>query len=245
MLNKFVFAACALALSTSPVLADHHKGPMGPPPAGIMIPLPPGLMMPPPEEGPEKLADFVLAHLDEDGDGTISRDELLAAMKGGMPHSGGDDGEGDHHDGYMAGISEGDEGLESLPQPDECGETLSTTERSPIAEGVSCGGSDSVGNQLNRTVCNVAPYNSSAISLPEGRAADCFRITAIKGHNITFEIIKEADGSVIFDTSMGKAAFDTLVLIGEPGDTVYRINLTGADEADASVTLEFIDHPTF
>ena len=44
---------------------------------------------------------------------------------------------------------------------------------------------------------------------------------------------------------MGKAAFDTLVLIGEPGDTVYRINLTGADEADASVTLEFIDHPTF
>ena len=269
MLNKFVFAACALALSTSPVLADHHKGPMGPPPAGIMIPLPPGLMMPPPEEGPEKLADFVLAHLDEDGDGTISRDELLAAMKGGMPHhdggdggkmggfskddeardsmphSGGDDGEGDHHDGDMAGISAGDEGLESLPQPDECGETLSTTERSPIAEGVSCGGSDSVGNQLNRTVCNVAPYNSSAISLPEGRAADCFRIAAIKGHNITFEIIKEADGSVIFDTSMGKAAFDTLVLIGEPGDTVYRINLTGADEADASVTLEFIDHPTF
>ena len=64
--------------------------------------------------------------------------------------------------------------------------------------------------------------------MPEGRAADCFRIAAIKGNNITFEIVKESDGSVIFDTSMGKTAIDTLVLIGEPGDTVYRINLTGA-----------------
>ena len=54
-----------------------------------------------------------------------------------------------------------------------------------------------------------------------------------------------SEGCVIFDTSMGKTAFDTQVLIGEPGDTVYRINLTGADEADASVTLDFIDHPMF
>jgi len=26
---------------------------------------------------------------------------------------------------------------------------------------------------------------------------------------------------------------------------VYRINLLSADEADASITVEFIDHPTF
>ena len=242
MLNKVIFAACALALSTSPLLAGHHKGPMGPPPAGIMIPLPGGAMMPPPEEGPDKLADFVLDHLDKDGDEKISKDELLDALKGGMPHHG--DGDGDS-DGEMSGISEGDEGLESLPHPEECGETLTSSEMGPIAEGVSCGSSDSVGNQLNRTVCNVAPYNSNVISMPEGRAADCFRIAAIKGNNITFEIVKESDGSVIFDTSMGTTAFDRLVLIGEPGDTVYRINLTGADEADASVTLEFIDQPMF
>ena len=244
MLNKVIFAACALALSTNPLLAGHHKGPMGPPPAGIMIPLPAGAMMPAPEEGPDKLADFVLDHLDKDGDGKISKDELLDALKGGMPHHGDSDGDSDG-DSEMSGISEGDEGLESLPHPEECGETLTSSEMGPIAEGVSCGSSDSVGNQLNRTVCNLAPYNSNAISMPEGRAADCFRIAAIKGNNITFEIVKESDGSVIFDTSMGTIAFDRLVLIGEPGDTVYRINLTGADEADASVTLEFIDHPMF
>ena len=244
MLNKVIFAACALALSTSPLLAGHHKGPMGPPPAGIMIPLPGGAMMPAPEEGPDKLADFVFDHLDKDGDEKISKDELRDVLKDGMPHHGDGDSDGDS-DGEMSGISEGDEGLESLPHPEECGETLTSSEMGPIAEGVSCGSSDSVGNQLNRTVCNLAPYNSNAISMPEGRAADCFRIAAIKGNNITFEIVKESDGSVIFDTSMGTTAFDRLVLIGEPGDTVYRINLTGADEADASVTLEFIDHPMF
>jgi hypothetical protein len=152
---------------------------------------------------------------------------------------------GNYRRSRQSRISEGDEGLESLPHPEECGETLTSSEMGPIAEGVSCGSSDSVGNQLNRTVCNVAPYNSNVISMPEGRAADCFRIAALKGNNITFEIVKESDGSVIFDTSMGTIAFDRLVLIGEPGDTVYRINLTGADEADASVTLEFIDHPMF
>ena len=152
---------------------------------------------------------------------------------------------GNYRRSRQSRISEGDEGLESLPHPEECGETLTSSEMGPIAEGVSCGSSDSVGNQLNRTVCNVTPYNSNVISMPEGRAADCFRIAALKGNNITFEIVKESDGSVIFDTSMGTIAFDRLVLIGEPGDTVYRINLTGADEADASVTLEFIDHPMF
>ena len=241
MFNKIVLAACALALSTGPVIADHHEGPAGPPPAALMIPLPPDAMLPPPEEGPEKLVDFAFAHLDKDGDGKISREELLDALMGGMHPGHGSDDDG----GETAGISEGDEGLESLPHPDECGEALSSDELGPVATGVSCGGSDSVGNQLNRTVCNVAPYNSNAISLPEGRAADCFRIAAIKGHHITFEIVKEDDGTVVFDTSMGKEAFDRLVLTGEPGGTVYRINMTGADETDASITLEFIDHPMF
>jgi len=31
----------------------------------------------------------------------------------------------------------------------------------------------------------------------------------------------------------------------EPGDTVYRINLISADEPDASITVEHIDHPQF
>ena len=60
MFNKIVLAACALALSTGPVIADHHEGPAGPPPAALMIPLPPDAMLPPPVEGPEKLVDLPL-----------------------------------------------------------------------------------------------------------------------------------------------------------------------------------------
>ena len=149
------------------------------------------------------------------------------------------DGDGVH------GISEGDEGLEGLHYPAECGEDLSESELGPVATNVSCGTSESEGNQVQRTVCNVGPYNSAAISLPSERAADCFRIAAIKGNNIAFEIVNEDDGMVLFDMSMGKEAVDRLVLTGGPDGAVCRINLLSADEADASITVEFIDHPTF
>ena len=49
----------------------------------------------------------------------------------------------------------------------------------------------------------------------------------------------------MFNTSMGKTAFDTLVLTGGPGGTVYQIKLVSADETDARITVRFIDHPTF
>ena len=48
----------------------------------------------------------------------------------------------------------------------------------------------------------------------------------------------------MYHTSMGKTTYDTLVLTGGPGGTVYRIKLLGADETDARITLEFIDHRT-
>ena len=272
MFKLLVLAGSVLAFTAKPAMADGHAGghmEMEPPP-GIFIPIPPDVELPPPEDGPEMFVEFAMSFLDKDGDGVISHEELMEALMAGMHHDGdgmhhdGDgthhDGEGMHHDGEgmhhdgdgmhhdgeeVHGISEGDEGLEGLPYPAECGEDLSESELGPVATNVSCGTSESEGNQVHRTVCNVSPYDSAAISLPSERAADCFRIAAIKGNNIAFEIVNEDDGTVLFDMSMGKEAFDQLVLTGGPDGAVYRINLLGADEADASITVEFIDHPTF
>jgi len=204
----------------------------------------------------EELMEALMAGMHHDGEGTHHDGEGTHHDGEGTHHDGegmhhdGDgmhhDGDGMHHDGEeVHGISEGDEGLEGLPYPAECGEDLSESELGPVATNVSCGTSESEGNQVHRTVCNVSPYDSAAISLPSERAADCFRIAAIKGNNIAFEIVNEDDGTVLFDMSMGKEAFDQLVLTGGPDGAVYRINLLGADEADASITVEFIDHPTF
>lgn len=247
MFKLLVLAGSVLAFAAAPAMAGGHMK-MEPPP-GIFIPIPPDVELPPPEDGPEKFVEFAMMFLDKDGDGVISHEELMEALMVGM-HHGGDgthyDGDGMHHDGdEVHGISEGDEGLEGLPYPAECGEDLSESELGPVATNVSCGTSESEGNQVQRTVCNVGPYNSAAISLPSERAADCFRIAAIKGNNIAFEIVNEDDGTVLFDMSMGKEAFDRLVLTGGPDGAVYRINLLSADEADASITVEFIDHPTF
>ena len=254
MFKLLVLAGSVLAFAAAPAMAGGHMK-MEPPP-GIFIPIPPDVELPPPEDGPEMFVEFAMSFLDKDGDGVISHEELMEALMAGM-HHGGDgthhDGEGMHHDGdgmhhdgeEVHGISEGDEGLEGLPYPAECDEDLSESELGPVATNVSCGTSESEGNQVQRTVCNVGPYNSAAISLPSERAADCFRIAAIKGNNIAFEIVNEDDGTVLFDMSMGKEAFDQLVLTGGPDGAVYRINLLGADEADASITVEFIDHPTF
>ncbi len=251
MFKLLVLAGSVLAFTAAPAMADGHADDhmeMEPPP-GIFIPLPPDVEMPPPEDGPEMFVEFAMSFLDKDGDGVISHEELMEALMAGMHHDGDGthhDGDGMHHDGEeVHGISEGDEGLEGLPYPAECDEDLSESELGPVATNVSCGTSESEGNQVHRTVCNFSPYNLAAISLPSERAADCFRIAAIKGNNIAFEIVNEDDGTVLFDMSMGKEAFDQLVLTGGPDGAVYRINLLGADEADASITVEFIDHPTF
>ena len=242
MLKKLTLITCALAIAAFAVVAEDPPPP--PPMPGLMVPLPDGVMPPPPEAGPEAFDAFladVFALIDENGDGLVSLDELKAWMMKFGPKEPGEDSE----PGEMAGISEGDEGLEGRPYPPECSEDVRNSELLPQGENVACGRSESVGNLLFRTVCNAAPYNTNAISLPEGRAADCFGVEAIKGHNIVFEIVEEATGTVVFDTSMGKTAFDTLVLVGGPGGTVYQIKLVSADEADARITIKFIDHPTF
>ena len=152
----------------------------------------------------------------------------------------GDGGCGDG--GCMGGgISAGMEGTEDLPEPD-CSAATQEAEMSPVAENVSCANSEAVGNLVHRTVCNTDEFRSQAISLPAGRAADCFNVVALRGNNIEFEIVNEADGTVMFHTSMGEEAYKMLVLTGE---AVYHVNLISADEPDAGLTVELIDHPMF
>ena len=106
-----------------------------------------------------------------------------------------------------------------------------------------CSSSESEGNLIFRTICNMPPYDSVAISLPgepDDRAADCFNIEALTG-TVFFEIVNEADGSVAWDVSMGKEAFHMLVL--PPG--TYQIKMLAGSSADAAITVSFIDHPMF
>ena len=247
-MSRFILALSLIGMVTASAIAQPPPRPRPRPHPEMVLAPPPGTEVPRPprQRDPERAKimffDRLFALMDTDGDGTISKEEMLAWLKGvhfGHGPMGG------VSDGPMGGVSEGDEGLEGLLYPDECSAATVTSEMTPQDTNVACSGSESEGNLLHRTVCNMAPYDSQAISVPEGRAVDCFAIAAIKGHNIEFEIIKESDGSQMYHTSMGKATYDTLVLTGEPGGTVYRIKLLSADETDARITLEFIDHPTF
>ena len=252
MKEKLFLIGGALILWSSVSMAQEPPPP--PPPGGGM---PHIVVAPPPEtsgpEGVEMTGDPVVdvpvvvsamfAMMDVDGNGELSREELEAwimhvhipPMMGLGPDGCDDGGCGGE------GVSVGMEGTEDLPEP-ECSFVTQEAEMSPVAENVSCVSSEAVGNLVHRTVCNVDEFRSQAISLPAGRAVDCFDIVALRGNNIEFEIVNEADGTVIFDTSMGAEAFRTLMLTGA---AVYRVNLISADEGDAGLTVEFIDHPMF
>ena len=251
MLSKLMLALIGLALCVPAAdAAEHPEGPHHP---ALMIPLPGEFMHPPPpedEEARKKWFEKAFGALDADGDGVISKEELMAALHKPPHHPDGDgefhhpDGEGefDHSDD---GISAGDEGLTDLPEPPPCDDGVVESELSPQDVDVACASSESVGNLIFRTVCNMDPYRSVAISLPAERAADCFAIEAIRGSGINFEIVEESTGTSMFNTADGTHAFDTLVLTGGPSGTVYRINLLSGDTSDASITIRFIDHPTF
>ena len=267
---KFLATAAAICLGLTFVEAqDEPPPPMPHDVPHVVLGPPPGFEPPDHPEMPEDPAeahemalDLFFQFMDANGNGEIDNAEFRAWLwhfhmpmhegdhpegdhpEGDHPegdHPEGDHPEGDHPEGDMMGVSAGDPGTEGMPEPPMCSDELRDGELGPQAEGVSCPHSDSVGNLVFRTVCNSDPWRSQAISLPAGRAADCFGLEAIAGHHIEFEIVNEADGTPVFHTSMGKEAFDHLVLT----EGVYHINILSADEPDARITVRFIDHPMF
>ena len=140
-------------------------------------------------------------------------------------------------EGGMMGILRAGEGdLAGLNIAPECSDALRESEQLPQAENFPCG--DRQGNLIFRTVCNMPGFEAAAISLPDGRAAGCFVLEALRGE-IGFKIVREDDGMVVYDTSMGKEAFKMLKLDG-PG--VFQIQSTGGSP-DGSVTVKFVDVP--
>jgi len=268
MYVKTIIALLGLAAMSvvSAQATDHH--PQDGPGVGfpnLVIPLPDDFRPPPPpddREGRKEWFADAFGALDQDGDGLISKEEMIAAMqarrqahpegfgpqkdeKFGRPpgdHPKRQEGSGE---GEFEGLSADDPDMADRPQPPPCSEELRASELGVQEENKHCADSESVGNLIFRTVCNDEPYNSEAISLPPNRAADCFDLEAIRGSGITFEIIEESTGNVEFNTIEGKEQFNRLVLTGGPNGTVFRIKLLSGDTPDASVTIRFIDHPTF
>lgn len=253
MIRRLVLLGAVLAMSTSlaqaqdDMMGDHP--PMHPevilaPPEGFEPPsdMPPPPMTDDPEEARAMMLEHFFGFMDADGSGAVDLDEFRfwvrdfrmpppdGMMPGGMH-------DGDMHDGDsgMDGVlREGEGDLADLDIAPECSDELRDSELGPQAEGVPCG--DKEGNLLFRTICNMPGYQSVAISLPDGRAAGCFGLEALRGE-ISFEIIREDDGTVIWDTSMGKDSYRDLKIDG-PG--VYQIKSTGGSP-DGAVTVKFVD----
>lgn len=125
--------------------------------------------------------------------------------------------------------------------PPDCSAELITNEQLPQAENVTCG--SSTGNLLFRTVCNMPGFDSQAISLPDGRDADCFGIESQTPGPVIFTIYPESDPSnIIFDSTRDGLHNIGAVHLGDSG--VYRIDLDEtASVPGAKVTVRFIDHP--
>lgn len=125
--------------------------------------------------------------------------------------------------------------------PPECSAELVNSEMLPQAENVACGSSS--GNLLFRTVCNMAGFDSQAISLPDGRDADCFGIESQTAGVVVFTVYPESDPSnLIFDSTRDGLHNIGAVHLGDTG--VYRIDLDeAASDPGARVTVKFIDHP--
>ncbi|MEE2658683.1 MAG: hypothetical protein VX733_09290 [Candidatus Latescibacterota bacterium] len=244
-----VIAACAvLALGLTSTLAKGEvRSREGEHPPGIFLGPPkdfepPESMEPPqsPEEARKMFIHMMFGAMDTNGDRSIDPDEFMpwvrhVEMPSPPPHiedmhpsKGGDMG-------MMDGILRRDPEMGELPIAPECSDEFVESEMDPQAEGVPC--RDRAGNLVFRTICNMPGYDMQAISLPDGRAAACFGIEALRGE-IGFMIETEG-GEHIWDTTMGKESYMRLKLDG-PG--VFHVKSTGGSP-DGAVSVKFVDAP--
>jgi hypothetical protein len=262
MLRKLTVVCSIMGLSLGVVQAqddmmgDHppmHPGVVLGPPEGFEPPadwtagtMPPPPMPDDPEEARWIILDRFFKLMDADGSGAIEPGEFHAWVRDfHMPPPDGMMGDGDMHNvdmhvrrplhsdmGMMDGVLRARADLHIAP---ECSDDLRSSEQGPQDEGVPCG--DQEGNLIFRTICNTPGFESVAISLPDGRAAGCFGIEALRGE-ISFKIVSE-DGDHIWDTTMGKESYRNLKLDG-PG--VFQVKSTGGS-GDGGVTVKFVDVP--
>ena len=143
------------------------------------------------------------------GDDPFSN-EMMAAWRERREDRGGEEHPDEPGEGFES-LSADAEELSDLPEPPLCDEDLRSSELTPQEENYPCSGSESVGNLIYRTVCNMDPYKSEAISLPFERAADCFGLEAIRGSGITFEIVEESTGTSVFNTADGNWTQDVFI----------------------------------
>ena len=139
-----------LGLAVVSVSAQPAAGPHGPPPQDgpgvwwpmLHIPRPPDFPPPPPPEDREGRGvwfEKAFGAIDQDGDGLISKEEMMAAIRARREarharHDGGE-GEGPREDYVGGGEGEGFEGLSAdppelagLPEPPPGGDDLRTCE---------------------------------------------------------------------------------------------------------------------
>ena len=243
MVRKLTTTAAVLALTLGAVGADHHKGGEHHPPMGPTVILghpegfePPENMPPPPMS-----LDMFFQLMDANGSGAIEYDEFAPWVREfHMPPPPDGMGEVDMGDGPMGDgmirqgmLVAGESDLADLNIAPECSDHLRDMEQGPQGVNAPCG--DREGNLLFRTICNMPGYESVAISLPDGRAAGCFGLEALRGE-ISFEIVRQ-DGNVIWDTTMGKESFQDLKLNG-PG--IFHVKSTDGSP-DGAVTVRFVD----
>ena len=268
MIVRLCLLACLALFMTVPAMGQGDPPPDMMPPEGphgpeVLLGPPEGLE--PPEDVPPMPEDPEAAHqmgleiffqLMAGDDNLVDLDEFLAWVRHfrmpppeemGDPamHDPGMDDPGMHDPGDgpppegMGGLHEGDPDLAGLPHPPECSAELQEQEMGPQEEGYPCGDRD--GNLVFRTVCNMPGFRMAAITLPENRGAACFGIEALRGH-IDFQIVDAMDGSVVWDTSMGKEAYKSLKLDGAPG-SVFHIQVKGGSP-EGSVTVRYVDVQT-
>ena len=249
MVRKLTTTAAVLALTLGAVGADHHKDPpMGPTvilghPEGFEPPenMPPPPMSQEPEERKAAMLAVFFDLMDANGNGEIGLDEIQPWVREvHMPPPPDGMGEVDMGDGPMGDgmirqgmLVAGESDLADLNIAPECSDHLRDSELGPQSVDAPCG--DREGNLLFRTICNMPGYESVAISLPDGRAAGCFGLEALRGE-ISFEIVRQ-DGNVIWDTTMGKESFQDLKLNG-PG--IFHVKSTDGSP-DGAVTVRFVD----
>jgi len=253
MIRKLTMTLALLAVLAAPVLADHHMEGEPPMHPEVILGPPEGFEPPegdePPLEGdespmgmaPEEMEAMMVGKffelMDENGDGVIGFDEFMPWVRGShMPPM---DGEpmGDEPPMFSDGMTR--DGIlmagDHISLAPECSNAMRDNELGPQAVNVPCG--DREGNLIFRTICNMPGFESQAISLPDGRGADCFVLEALRGE-IAFEIVSE-DGTHIFDTSMGNEAFIGLKLEGPGVFTIKSID----GSPDGGVTVKFTDVP--